>query len=346
MMPQPKDALLILVRTAVVLGALLLITVQLAAAPVTVFVVGSYLEDDLCSGPQYRGVLSALEGSGLDYRLRSFFLDSRHLPAKAIKQKGQTIGQRIETERPRVLVTIDDAAFRLLAPMALQHPKLFLVFSGLNRSLDTYDRELHFLKDRVPTKNITGVYERLFMVEQMRFYETLLGDLGVVAILHSTDPMGKLVAHQIRDELDDTPYRQHLLFLPVATMKDFEQAVHTVVTRADIHAYMPILLSVRDETTGKHQTIKDLAPLLIKTIDKPDIALNKAFTKVGFLGGVSVDFFHMGYQAGTLAVQLLRGTPVQQLPVELAERYVVTLNRRRLSSLPIPVDDDFLNTID
>ena len=317
-----------------------------AMAAIRVYIVASYHEGDLCGQPQYEGIRTALAESGLDLDVRTVFLDARHQDPKALQERLPGLRRRILDQGVELVVTIDDPAFAALAPTVLDHPEQRLVFSGLNVSLDTYNRDYRFLDGRVPTKNITGVYEKLFLAEQMRFFTMMLGSLTKVAVLHSTDPVGLAVRRQIQEELAATPFAARLEFMPVHTLDEVLRAAGHLNDRQDISAYIPLVLTVEDSRTGGRKTLPDLAPLLLAEVRKPDLALNKAITRLGFLGGVSVDFQAMGHQAGVLAVKLLQGYPPDRLPVEDALRSSITLNRQRLRQLGIELSDDLLNTVD
>ncbi|MBL4903677.1 hypothetical protein JYT30_00270 [Desulfotalea psychrophila] len=318
-----------------------------AYAGENIFIIGSYQKEDLCGDPQLKGVNLAIEESGLhDTSVTSFFLHSRIISKQDFAQKVQSIEQEIERKKPRVIITLDDPAFNAFAKTVLANPAMYLVFSGVNRSLTDYNKELDFLNDTTPTKNITGVHEKLFMLEQMEFFEMLLNKLDKVAILYSTDSMGMIIKDQIVNELKQTIYASRLEFFPVKYMQDLYAAADEINDRKNINAYLPLPLSIIDKSTGQKKTVEELAPLLIEKIHKPDLALNKAFSKVGFLGGVSVDFHHMGHQAGTLAIKLLHGYNITKLKTENAGRHTISLNKKRQGSLSLTIRDDIWNLLD
>jgi ABC-type uncharacterized transport system substrate-binding protein len=105
-------------------------------------------------------------------------------------------------------------------------------------------------------------------------------------------------------------------------------------------------MSIPGDGPGQRKTISDLAPVLTNRAKKIDLAINRAFTRAGFFGGVSVDFMYMGYQAGRQAVMLLDGYPIRRLPVENAMRYEIIINKKRMEELSLELDGQVLNMVD
>ena len=113
-----------------------------------------------------------------------------------------------------------------------------------------------------------------------------------------------------------------------------------------IDAYIPVTMSVADPADGKRKTMAQLAPMLIRDIRKIDLALNASFTEYGFFGGVSIDFYQMGFQSGFLASKLLKGGAVKGTPVEDARRSLVAVNRKRMQQLGIQLSPEARSIVD
>jgi len=311
-----------------------------------IFIVASYSEKDLCGSPQYKGILSALKESEFqNLVITSIYLDSKRLAKKALERRKKALIQRIDTEKPYLIITIDDLAFSVVAPSVVGNGPPWVVFSGLNRSLEEYNNALHFLKGSTPQKNITGVYENLFMPEQIKFFDLISPNRKKIALLYSTDFMGNILKDQVVKELEDAGLTNRLVFFSVADMDELEQKSTQIENNPQIGGYIPLTMSVKGEN-GEKYTIRELAPILIRKVKKIDLALNMAFTKSGFLGGVSVDFYHMGHQAGELAVNIIRQYPISRLSVQKAERYRFVINKRRLQSLGLKLPEEVYNMLD
>ncbi|MCK7499169.1 MAG: hypothetical protein MZW92_58325, partial [Comamonadaceae bacterium] len=90
------------------------------------------------------------------------------------------LNRRLQTEstapaKPKLVFTIDDAAFAVLYEEVLQHPETQVVFTGLNRKLGYYNDKARFLNNRTPVANITGVTPNaFFMRDQFAMLESIL----------------------------------------------------------------------------------------------------------------------------------------------------------------------------
>ena len=248
-----------------------------------IFILASYHQNDPFENSEYRGVIQALKfGIFQKFEIQSFFLDSRRLDKKTINKKANEALQIIDKKKPKIVIALDDLAFNVCAKKVIAMKQTFLVFAGINQDLDIYNKKFHFLKQNMPIRNITGVYEYLFSREQMEMLDLLLTPPYRVAMLYSTDYMGKIAKSQILNELKGTPYQNRLELFPVKTTKDLKAAIKTIANRSDIKAYFPLTLSVYDPAKNIRLTIKDIAPLLISQIKKIDICLNESTAKSPF----------------------------------------------------------------
>ncbi|RLW56412.1 MAG: hypothetical protein B6D70_01265 [gamma proteobacterium symbiont of Stewartia floridana] len=313
-----------------------------------VLLISSYHKTDACGQPQYEAALDALEQGGLSgLTTKAYYLDARIKSREEMLTTVEQIKQEMRASRPKLVFTFDDTAFAMLYEEVLAHPETKMVFSGLNRDLDYYDGRKRFMENRTPVANITGIFEYLFMHEQLSILEGVLDrKVNQIAVLHSTDPVGLILKDQILDELKETTYAQRILLFPAEDVPDMLQKAREINDNPDIDAYIPVTMSVPDPEDGKRKTMDKLAPLLTSTIHKIDLALNSSFTEYGFFGGVSIDFYQMGFQSGYLATRLLKGGAIEAAQVENARRSIIAINRSRMRDLGISLSPDLRSIVD
>lgn len=313
-----------------------------------IFILMSYSEADSCGGPQYRGVLDAIKYEGLNRtKITRYFLNSKTIKKDELAEKIKIAKFIYEKLHPEVAIAIDDLAFQILAPYYLKTNDGYLVFTGTDISPEQYNKRFSFHKDRIPTKHITGVYEKLFIRKQLQFFSLLMKKkIGKIAILYSDDPVGNMVKNQIIDEIKDSPYEGLLFPLKVSTLAEAVEAAKRIQEDKEVTAYFPITLSLRDAISNRRLTLKDMAPLLTTIIKKPDLTVNSSFVKLGFWGGVSVDFYHMGYDAGELACLLLKGYDINELNIRDAQRAIIIINLKRNRELNINIPDVVMGMVD
>lgn len=326
----------------------LLLALPSAPRAEDILLVASYHPTDACGQPQYQAAMDALKQGGFaNLSAKGYYLDTRVQPREEVAKTVDRIKQDIRAHRPKFVFTIDDAAFALLYEEVLRHPETRLVFTGLNRKLEHYNQKARFLDPRGPSANITGVFEYLFMREQFDLLEAILGrPLKQVAVLYSTDPVGLILKDQILDELAATRFHDKVVLYPADDVPGMLKAAARIDAEDRIDAYVPVTMSLPDPANGRRKTMEHLAPLLIRQIRKIDLALNSSFTEYGFFGGVSVDFYQMGFQAGFMATKLLKGGAVKDMNIENARRSLVAINRKRLRELGVRMNPETRSIVD
>lgn len=319
-----------------------------AAWGADIFLVASYHETDACGQPQYNAAMEALKQAGFaGLTTKGYFLDSRVAPKEAVAKAIEQIKKDIRAEKPRLVFTIDDPAFAMLYEDILRQPETKMVFTGLNRKLDDYNDKARFLNTRTPSANITGVFEYLFMRDQFAMLESILKrPVRKVAVLHSTDPVGIILKNQILDELKGTPYAGRVVALAAEDIPAMLRQAKSINDDKEIDAYIPVTMSVPDPADNQRKTMKQVAPLLIQAIRKIDLSLNSSFTEYGFFGGVSIDFYQMGFQTGFLATKLLKGGAIRDIPIEDAKRSIIAVNRKRMRDLGLQMSPEARGIVD
>lgn len=313
-----------------------------------IFLVASYHENDVCGRPQYEAAMDALKQGGFsNLSSKGYFLDTRVRSREDVLKDIDQIKKDIRSQKPKFVFTIDDPAFAMLYEEILKQPETRLVFTGLNRSLDYYNERAQFLNKRQPAANITGIFEYIFMREQFEMLEALLKKpLRKVAVLHSTDPVGNILKDQIINELKGSKYQDSLVILPAEDIPAMLKQAKVINDSRDIDAYIPVTMSVLDPKDNTRKTMEHFAPMLTRSIRKIDISLNSSFTEYGFFGGVSIDFYQMGFQSGFQAVKLLKGASIKEIPVEDAKRSIIAINRKRMQELGIKLNTDTQGIVD
>lgn len=310
-----------------------------------IFILMSYQKNDKCGNPQLRGVIDALRYEGYDEQaMQIFFLNSRILSQEELQRRKSEALNAFKEYKPDVTVSIDDLAFQTMAPYFLgKKGRGFLVFTGTNISPEDYNRKYHFHQKRRPIARITGVYEKFFIKKQLRFIKLIFGEKnGKIPVLYSSDLVGTIVLKQILDEVSGTPYKKWIMPMKVDTLMDVKIAAHKIQKDPKIKAYIPLTVAIKSDD-GSHETltIKDVAPVLQKIIKKPELTINAAFVDLGFWGGVSVDFYEMGYRAGQMAAMLLKGYHINSIKIKDAHHTVTIINLKRNQEiglrLPVPV---------
>ena len=288
--------------------------------------------------------------AGKNLKIAVYYMNTKqknNTPELIQKQAGKVI-KKIRVFKPDVILSLDDNAFRTVA-LPLTGTWISIVFSGMNVQPEDYNRIRHFMKNREhPGGNITGVYEKLHIREAIKVFSKLL-DFKKILLLDDLSPTGKAIAEQVKRELYSNHDRGSLPCKiqrkTVRSWEEYKKIIHTINTDPDISAFYPGALLLKDKS-GKAHTARDIIAYTVKHAKKPAIAINYTFAKMGLIGGVSVDFFAMGYQAGQKVAAILNGAYPGDLPIDDARKVALVFNLSRAKALGIKIPDDILLAAD
>ncbi len=347
-----KKAFLFFYRLLIALGLVFVFNQYILVAEaesIKVFMVQSYSEKDLCGVPQLKGAIDILR-ENIDrnkLKIDTFFMKTKteYTTKKEIDKIANIVYKKIIETKPDLVMLFDDAAFMELAPRLIK-TRFKVVFSGINRPLEEYNKTMHFMNhNRIPTKNITGVYEKLHICDSINFIENIIDKTGKIALISSSDIIGRIVKKQIYLEIQNTKFQDSVIFMNADNTDNLIKALKYINKKKDIIAYILNTESINDKN-GKKLSLLNTIPIAVKYAQKPDIALNALFCQKGLFGGSSVNPYEMGRQAGYLAVKLLTGVSARKLTIEDADKTDRVVNIKRAKSLNIKIPVYILNSLD
>ncbi len=324
-------------------------------------IVHSYEKNHVCGQPQNDGAVKALEDSGWksgkNLKIFVYYMDTKkkNNTPELIRQQADRVLKKIKIFEPDVILTLDDNAFRTVA-LPLAGTGTGIVFSGMNMQPEEYNKIRHFMKSREhPGENITGVYEKLHIKEAIKVFSNMI-TLKKILLLDDLSPTGKAIAEQIRLELyskhdkENSNYDKGGLHCKIEqktirSWEEYKKIICTINSDPEISAFYPGAMLLKDKL-GKTYTAPDIIAYTIKHAEKPGIAINYAFAKMGLIGGASVDFFAMGYQAGQKIVSIFNGANPGDLPIDDARKVALIFNLSRAKVLGIKIPNDILLAAD
>lgn len=316
----------------------------------TIFLVSSYERGEVCGQPQEDGLLEELDRQGYsenhNLRVLRYYMNSKRINTSAIQiaQQGEIARKQIAENEPDLIVTLDDNAARevMLPYIGSSTP---VVFSGINRLPESYDEEKDFIDEqRRPLANVTGVYEKLQLTHSLDLISEIIPSGKKVAALVDCTPSGDAVARQLADEYQRHPGRLEFSITRIGSVEELEGTIEKINQDPEICAYFPVLTALK--CGGQTCTSPEIIPMLLQKADKPELAINFTYSRMGFFGGAAVDFKAMGIQAGTQAAKILSGTPVSALPVEDVQRFAIVFNLTRAKDLNINIPPELIGAAD
>jgi ABC-type uncharacterized transport system substrate-binding protein len=315
---------------------------------IKIFILHSYEANHVCGQPQADGFLKALKGKKLEIEM--YHMDTKRKPEEQ-ETKVRIAKEKILTFKPDIILTIDDNAFKHVGLKFLDYTfkgkitPVTVIFCGLNGQPENYNKTAHFMNSRnKPGHNITGVYEKLHVLDAIRIHNQVFSDAKEVRIIvDSGSPTGRAITQQIKLELEN----QNIVWSMkiVSNWEEYQKVIEETNHEKTIGAIYPVALQLKDKK-GTTFTAPDILKWTVENSKKPELALNYAFSKLGLFGGAAVDFMKMGRQAGEIALKILNGKPTSEMPIEEAEDYALAFNIKRAQQLKIKIPEEILAASD
>lgn len=316
-----------------------------------VFIIHSYEKGHVCGQPQEDGIIKAFQESdleiGKDVEFQHFYMDTKktYTTTGEIEQRGGLALEKVKEIKPDVVLVLDDNAVKTVM-MPLIGSDIQVVFCGMNGQPEDYNMKKHFMDSRrKPGADVTGVYEKLYLVRSLGVMKAVLPELKKVLGITDYSPTGNAITNQFKKEIEEETPPVAFELVRVKDFAEYKKVIFRVNEDHEIGAIYPAALSLRTPE-GTTYTAPDIFRWTIKNCEKPDMALNYFFSKLGIFGGAAVDFKAMGHQAGTKAVKIIKGSRAGDLPIEDADKYAIVFNLARAKELGINIPFEILGAAD
>jgi ABC-type uncharacterized transport system substrate-binding protein len=319
-----------------------------------VYITASYEKNHICGGPQEEGIIKGLNKTGwfegMNLKIKRYYMDTKrkNTTSEAMKKEANIVFRQIKEFKPEVLVVLDDNAFREVALPLAGGKDLPIVFSGINGQPESYNAKKRFMDKRErPGGNITGVYEKLYVVRSVIVMQSAITGLKGKKIVGITDysPTGNALTAQFEIELKSKPRNIDWELKKVKDWQEYTSLIKKLNDDKETGAIYPVALSLKVSDTVTY-TAPEIFKWTVENSRKPEMALNYFFAKIGLFGGAAVDFKAMGLLAGKKAGQILNGEKAGNLSIEDAPDYAIVFNLKRAKELAIDIPHPLLTAAD
>ncbi len=316
--------------------------------PINILIISSYNEYDPCGSEQIKGITNEFEK---EFEAESLRLQVEYMRARKInltRESRQAVADSFykifRNLHPKIVFLVDDIAIEYMLPKLLcKKCDYLIVFSGMNRDIKFYNDKYDFIdkwigEKAVPSKNVTGVMEKIYVKLSVRFALKIIRKVDVkkdtIVFFMGKDNISQFVKDQILRELigfHDIPYK----FVEASTFDEFLKKLNYIQNDQNIPFYYPLTLVI--DSSGKMLAMNDLIPYYKKHTRKPGITLNKSFCQLGLFGGVGLNFYEMGKFAAKKAISYLSGKKLDEIYIENADSVETIFNINRANKLKIKI---------
>ena len=188
----------------------------------------------------------------------------------------------------------------------------------MNGQPESYNATKRFMDNRKkPGGNITGVYEKIYIVRSMMVMQSAIPGLKGKKVVGITDysPTGNALTVQFEIELKTKPPNIDWELKRIRDWQAYTSLIKKLNEDKKTGALYPVALSLKVSDTTTY-TAPEIFKWTVENSRKPEMALNYFFAKIGLFGGAAVDFKAMGLLAGKKAGQILNGEKAGNLSIE------------------------------
>jgi GAF domain-containing protein/ABC-type uncharacterized transport system substrate-binding protein len=248
-----------------------------------------------------------------------------------------------------VIISSDDEAFAFLLEYRDEiWPGTPVVFCGVNYFEPSMLDEVASPTGEAPL--FTGVNEEADIRSGLELALSLHPDTKIVAVVNEMTPTGRKVHQQLMEVLPDFEDRVTFVFLEAVDMKDIQDTIRSLPPDSLVY-YTTFLRDKSGVFWEYDDSILAVTAAASSVRGGPfpvygtwDFSLG-----YGIVGGMLTSGYYQGETAARLALRILEGEPVDQIPVvmESPNRYMFDyeqLQRFEISEESLPEDSVIVNT--
>lgn len=192
------------------------------------------------------------------------------------------------------------------------------VAAGLVKSLDK------------PEGNVSGTSDYISIDKNLELIKTLIPNAKTIGVLYNTSEVNsKIQVDMLKEYASKNNYK--IIEKGISSANEVNQAMSSLISDIDV-LYVPT-----------DNLIVSSMPIVsrIATDNKvPVIASEDGSVKSGALACQGIDYEKLGYKTGELAVKVLNGEQVSNIPVTTLDETQIIVNEDTLKSLSMKKTDD------
>jgi ABC-type uncharacterized transport system substrate-binding protein len=267
------------------------------------------------------------------YKVRWHYMDTkRHPDQDFMVRAGNTVRNMIDSWQPDIIIAIDDNAQQYVARYYVNHPKIKIVFTGLNKTEKDYGYD--------QATNVTGMLERInYQAVKDILLQVLPPDRR--RVLHVSDVSN--TSEGIHNEIvafDWAPL-QLLDSIQTATFDDWKKVIHEAEGKTDF-LLLTHYHTIKESPTGSIVPPKEIIKWTNANSALPGISFWGFYVEDGGMMAVALSPYEQGEIAAKMTVNIIENaTPPKQISVETSHLFVMYMRdseiKTRLGSLNLPL---------
>jgi len=318
-----------------IMGALLTVSVNapdsLAADKPKILLIHSYHAEYPWVASITQGVKEALKGKKVI--LEIFYMDTKRKTTQVWKvQAGKLARKKIDGWKPDVVIAADDNA-QIFVTQQYVGSEPYFVFCGVNGDPADYG---------LPASNVTGIIERPHFMASLAYLSDIVPNVRRVAIMSDNGPTSVGALDFMQKESCDIKVLDYRL------IGDFELWKKRV---SEYNIDADALCIYMYHTIQQEGVVMSMPPQQVMTWTRenctiPTIGYFDFAIEDGMFCGVVESGKEHGYEAAQMALALLNGEDIKNLPVKTAQEELKMINLTTAEKLGLTVPAEVLASTD
>ena len=232
-------------------------------------------------------------------------------------QNGQGESSNLSTIAERFVGENADLVLAIATPAALQIASKTETIPILGTAITDYVEARLAETNEKPGYNISGTSDMNPIADQIALLKELVPDAQTVGVLYtSSEPNSVLQAKIAREAIEalGMAYTE----VTVTNTNDVQQAVQRIVGQCDA-IYIPT-----DNVFASSMAIVSGVTAESKT---PVICGEEGMCSSGGLATLGISYYDLGYQTGLMAIDVLNGADVAEMPIQFATGFEYYFNQ-------------------
>lgn len=310
---------------------------SIATAGEKVLIVHSYHENYAWVEAINVGVGEGLKGARIELDI-AYMDTKRHQDEASMRKAGEMVRRKVERFQPDVILVADDNAQEYFAKdyVGKEHPAI--IFLGVNSEPERYG---------YPAANVTGILERPLYVQTLEYLRAVAPAVRTVALIGDDSETATLIIDYMRNQV--SPLKV-IASGQAGTFEEWKALVRDYNESADallVAIYETVKKAPADEGgTSVRVKPKEVAAWTVANFKKPTASVFEFGVADGFLCGVVEDGVAHGRDAAAMALSILNGKEVKDIPIATLRKGRRELNLSTAQAIGLEVPAEMLEKAD
>jgi len=255
--------------------------------------------------------------------LNFFYMNTKVALENGVGKAAEAFALYQKMQPDGVIAVDDNAQSMFVVPYLKNRVSTPVMFCGVNAEPEAYG---------YPAKNVSGILERYHFEETISFNRQIAGKTDTFALMVNESPLADLIAKELKHEKAKLSAKM-VAFLRPKTLSQAVNMAENIRNKVDLLMLLTLKGLVGNQ--GKPVSDSEAISTVVKAFNKPTTATAAFAVKNGVLSGVLATGQEQGEQAALMLLKVLRGTPIDQLPVTRNSRGKRMINVSTLQQLGI-----------